>query len=345
MVGVRLGVAFACAALLAPDLRGQQPAPPAEPLPVAPPPRLVPPPAGEAAPPPALSTLLAPALLAPQEPPPRRRYSTLDSSVGYIDNPIPTSQLALRYDAGYDFGSPNRAEFFYAKPRSLGGPGLPRAERSVDFQDVVAVLEAACEQRWSVFVEVPVRFLNPEVNANAAGLGDVSGGFKYAFWEGEAGVATFQLRAYAPSGDPHRGLGTNHATLEPGLLGFKPLGERLALLGEFRVWVPLGGTDLAAPVLRYGAGLRYDLLRTDSLRLAPVAEFVGWTVLGGKEARLLPNGTAPVLGAAGVSIVNVKVGYRLDVGERFGVYAGYGRALTGERWYADTFRLEGRWLY
>jgi hypothetical protein len=52
-----------------------------------------------------------------------------------------------------------------------------------------------------------------------------------------------------------------------------------------------------------------------------------------------------VLDAAGTSIVNVKVGYRLDVGERFGFYAGYGRAVTGEHWYTDTFRLEGRWLY
>jgi hypothetical protein len=281
---------------------------------------------------------------APPPPPPRRRYSTLDSSVGYIDNPIPTSQFALRYDVGYDFPFPNRAEFFYAKPRP-GGPGLPRPERRVDFQDVISILEVACERRWSVFAEVPVRFLNPEVNANAAGLGDVSGGFKYAFWEGEAGVATFQLRAYAPSGDSNRGLGNRHASLEPALLGFHPMGERLSLLGEFRVWVPIGGTDFSAPVLRYGTGLRYDVLRTDTLRLAPIAEVVGWTALGGKEGRLLPDGVAAVGDATGITVVNVKVGYRLDVGERFGFYAGYGRAVTGERWYADTFRLEGRWLY
>jgi len=336
---VRLGVGWVITILLAPDLCGQQPAPvPApsvEPIPVAPPPRMVSP--FEVAP--------APAPQPVPMPPPRRRYSTLDSSVGYIDNPIPADQLLLRYDAGYDFRTPNRAEFFYAKPRPAGGPGLPRAERSVDFQDVIAVLEAACDQRWSVFVEVPVRFLNPEVNANTAGLGDVSAGFKYAFWEGEAGVATFQLRAYAPSGDAGRGLGTRHTTLEPTLLGFKPLGKKLSLLGEFRVWIPVGGTDFAGPVFRYGVGLRYDLLRTESLRLAPLVEFVGWTVLDGKESRLTPGGVPVVLDAAGTSIVNVKAGYRLDVGERFGFYAGYGRAITGDRWYEDTFRLEGRWLY
>lgn len=339
MFGVRLGVGFVIAVLFAAEVRGQQPAPPAEPLPVAPPPREVLPPARDVVLPPTL-----PILPEAPPPPPRRRYSTLDSSVGYIDNPIPTDQLILRYDAGYNFRTPNRAEFFYAQPRP-GGPGLPRGERSIDFQDVVAVLEATGDRRWSVFAEVPVRFLNPDVNANTAGLGDVRAGFKYAFWEGEAGVATFQLRVFAPSGDASRGLGTRHVSLEPALLGFRPLGERLALLGEFRVWTPVGGTDFAAPVLRYGAGLRYDLLRTDTLRLAPIAEFVGWTVLGGKESRLTPSGVGAMNGSAGASIVNVKVGYRLDVGGRFGLFAGYGRALTGERWYADTFRLEGRWLY
>jgi hypothetical protein len=327
MRGMRLGLAIVFAALLAPALRGQPPTPP------------VPPPD----PPPAVTPSPPPPPPPPPPQPPRRRYSTLDSSVGYIDNPIPTSQVILRYDTAYDFPTPNRAEFFYAKPRP-GGPGLPLPERRIDFQDATAVLEAARDGRWSGFVELPVRFLNPEVNANAAGLGDVRAGFKYAFYQGPDGVATFQLRAYAPSGNPNLGLGTNHATLEPGLLGFRPLSDRLSLLGELRAWVPIGGTDFAGPVLRYGVGLRYDQLRTDTLRLAPIVEVVGWTVLGGKESEAADGG-AVVSSSAGTTIVNVKVGYRLDVRDRFGVYAGYGRAVTGDRWYADTFRLEARWLY
>jgi len=44
-------------------------------------------------------------------------------------------------------------------------------------------------------------------------------------------------------------------------------------------------------------------------------------------------------------VVNLKVGARVDFGDRFGVYAGYGRAVTGDRWYRDVFRVEFRWLY
>jgi hypothetical protein len=195
-----------------------------------------------------------------------------------------------------------------------------------------------------VFVEGGVRFLNPVVNANAAGFGDMNVGFKYAVLAGESGVATFQFRTYIPSGDPHHGLGTSHASLEPGLLGFTRLTDRLGLAGELRYWVPVGGTDFAGSVLRYGLGFRYDLWQAGQLRLAPVAEVIGWTVLAGKQPHPTPAGVT-VVGAAGTSIVNVKVGGRLDLTDRAGLYLGYGRAITGERWYTDVLRLDFRWLY
>ena len=44
-------------------------------------------------------------------------------------------------------------------------------------------------------------------------------------------------------------------------------------------------------------------------------------------------------------MVNAKLGARLDLGERFGLYMGYGRAITGDTWYRDAVRLEARWLY
>ena len=44
-------------------------------------------------------------------------------------------------------------------------------------------------------------------------------------------------------------------------------------------------------------------------------------------------------------MVNVKVGGRVDLNDRVGFYLGYGRAITGERWYTDVLRLDVRWLY
>ena len=38
-------------------------------------------------------------------------------------------------------------------------------------------------------------------------------------------------------------------------------------------------------------------------------------------------------------------GVRVGLGERVGVYGGYGRALTGDTWYKDIWRLELRWHF
>jgi hypothetical protein len=253
-------------------------------------------------------------------------------------------QVRLRADFGYDFRAPNRAEFFYARGRPFG-PGLPRPERAIDFQDQTLYLEKTLAPDWSVFAEGGVRALNPDVNANAAGLGDVNLGFKYAFLADECEVWTFQFRTYLPTGDAGRGLGTHHVSLEPAVLGFVRLTPDLGLASEVRYWQPVGGTDFAAGVLRYGLGLRYDLIDTDGWRLAPTAEAIGWSVLGGHETRLMPDGSVATLDSGGTTVVNVKLGARLDLGDRAGLYVGYGRAVTGERWYRDVVRVEFRWLY
>jgi hypothetical protein len=44
-------------------------------------------------------------------------------------------------------------------------------------------------------------------------------------------------------------------------------------------------------------------------------------------------------------VVNVKLGARLDLGRQASIYAGYGQAVTGDRWYQDVFRVEFQWLY
>jgi hypothetical protein len=280
----------------------------------------------------------------PPPPPPEGGLTVRDSSVGYIDPAVPADQLRLRADFGYDFRTPTRAEFFYAKSRPLG-PGLPGPERAVDFQDYTLYLEKTLGPSWSVFAEGGVRSLNPDLNDNATGLADANLGFRYAFLADECEVWTFQLRAYLPTGAASRGLGTHHVSLEPAVLGFIRLTEDLGLAAELRYWQPVDGTDFAGGIVRYGLGLRYDVWQSADWRLAPTLEVIGWSVVDGRESRLQPDGTVAVRDAGGTNVVNVKVGARLDLGERAGFYAGYGRAVTGERWYRDVVRIEFRWLY
>jgi hypothetical protein len=280
----------------------------------------------------------------PPPPPPEGGLTVRDSSVGYIDPAAPADQLRLRADFGYDFRTPTRAEFFYAKSRPLG-PGLPEPERAVDFQDYTLYLEKTLDPCWSVFAEGGVRGLNPDLNADATGLADANLGFKYAFLSDECEVWTFQLRAYLPTGAASRGLGTHHVSLEPAVLGFVRLTADLGLAAELRYWQPVDGTDFAGGIVRYGLGLRYDVWQSADWRLAPTLEAIGWSVLDGRESRLQPNGMVVVRDSDGTNVVNVKIGARLDIGDRAGFYAGYGRTVTGDRWYRDVLRIEFRWLY
>lgn len=266
------------------------------------------------------------------------------SSVGYIDTAAIGNQLFLRSDFGDHFRFPNRAEFFYAQGQP-GGRGVPKPERSVDFQDLLVHFEYAFAPRVSGFVEPGARFLNPEVNDNAAGSNDLAIGVKYALVADPQNLLTFQLRTFAPTGSSTKGLGTGHVALEPALLGYRQLDCRLGLAGELRCWIPIGGGDFQGVVLRYGLGLRYDLWSYGRVRIAPTLEAIGWTVLSGDQSQLAPDGSVLQQSAAGVSVVNLKAGARVDIGERFGAYMGYGRAITGEQWYANVLRVEVRWIY
>ncbi|MBL8799412.1 MAG: hypothetical protein JNM56_36355 [Planctomycetia bacterium] len=282
-------------------------------------------------------------------------FSLASSNVGYIDSAIPQSQIRLRADAAYRNNRPDRAEFFYPKcgcfrgapapftDLSADGPPLPESE--VDYQEFSLYMEYAFSQRLSAFVETPFRLINPVVNNNSAGLSDIIFGGKYAFVAEQDRYLTAQVKTFAPSGDSDRGLGTKHWSVEPGLLWYRKPSENLTLEGEMRLWVPFPLTDFAGPVARYGIGAGYDIYKCNGVRITPVLELVGWTVLDGKttvdDARVVAD-------ASGDTIINIKPGIRIGFGgtdrtnERGSFYFGYGRALTGEFWYKEVVRAEFR---
>ena len=172
-----------------------------------------------------------------------------DSGAGYIDNAIVGHVFRFRYDASYNNPQPGRAEFFWPVAGGFG-PG-PGPDPSVDYQDFSAYLELLMLPRLSVFIEAPARLLNPELRDNTAGLGDSNIGFKYALSQDSCSTITAQFRVYLPTGDGDRGLGTDHASLEPALLYYRRFSQRMAFFAELRDWIAVGGTpNFAGNVLR-----------------------------------------------------------------------------------------------
>ena len=287
------------------------------------------------------------------------------SMVGYIENAIVGSQVRVRFDAAFNDEFPDRAEFIYAKcgcyrsapppyydPNAPGpGPGIPE---DINFQTLEFMGEWAPVSRLSMFLQFPVRWLQPEgviaspdptqAFPNSAGLSDLKLGVKFAMLEKRRAYLSAQFKTYFPTGDARQGLGTNHYSVEPAILYYGRLSERFELEGEIGGWIPINGsagaipatnTDFAGNIFFYGIGPSYRVIDGEKFKLSPVVEFVGWNVTSGQQ-------TGTPTDASGINILNLKLGARMTFKDKNSIYVGYGMPLTSEDWYDDIVRVEYR---
>ncbi|MEO5741843.1 MAG: hypothetical protein ABIS29_14745 [Vicinamibacterales bacterium] len=313
--------------------------------------------------PPAVATAQAPRPGAANPPARPRRRGTM---VGYIADGTIANYVRVRFDAGYDNNVPDRAEFFYAQCGCNGGgapgPGSPGAQdltTSLNFQQLVVDFQYAPHERVAVFGSVPLRFVQPQsflgetlrpaqtnnTFEGGSGLSDIRAGVKASLFSNDTSLLSAQFQFFFPSGDPKKGLGTDHTSFESALLFHQTLSDRLTIESQFGDWHPIGGssagrTDYAGDVLFYGVGPSYELVNNGRLRFAPVVELVGWRVLGGQQQ------FAGTLGPAeGTNIVNLKFGARTTFDEVSSLYVGYGHSLTDDVWYNNILRVEYKYSF
>ncbi len=307
------------------------------------------------------------------------------SMVGYVDSAIVASQVRIRFDDSFHDSAPDRAEFFYPQCACTGsttatGPNFPGASNNINSQQIYLLAEYAPVSRFSVFAEVPFRWIEPQANSflvnsfdpssenpstrTSSGVSDVRAGIKAALAATAGHSLTLQLKAYFPSGDGSLGLGTDHYSIEPSLLYYQRLSERWAVESQLGDWHPIGGskgelvntqtlTNFAGDVFFYGIGPSYKLINGEHLKLAPVVELFGWHVLSGQQTIApfpsltcgTPGNTGCTHDASGTNIVNLKVGIRTNIGARNSVYLGFGQAVTHAVWYEHIVRLEYRYTF
>jgi hypothetical protein len=262
----------------------------------------------------------------------------------YLDSAVPMTVARFRFQDGFNDNFPNRGEFFYA------ANGLPLPEKKLDFQEYREYFEYAPMSLASVFVEIPIRTIEPDVNRSHSGLGDINAGFKCVLVQQRDEYLTFQLRGYFPTGNASEGLGTGHYSVEPGLLYFHQV-DRWQFQAELKDWIPIGGdTDFNSNVIEYGAGLGYVLVDSGNYVVTPVGELVGWTFIGGQERNA---DTVVPVSANGDTIINLKPGVRVGMKhpedplgfQRISLYAGWSTALTDQHLYQNAFLLELRYAF
>jgi hypothetical protein len=208
----------------------------------------------------------------------------------------------------------------------------------------------------SVFLDAPLRAATFDDTATATareetGLADLHAGVRYALLADGCDFLTVQLKVFVPTGDVQDGLGTGHASLQPGLLVQRNY-ERLCLFGELHDWISLGdnvvgiaavadpnaGELYGGNVLRYGLGAGYDVAGCDDRKLTLLGEFVGWSVLYGYRNLGTAAGNVTA-NAAGDTMVNFKAGVRYTAGDR-SLYVGYGFPVSSREIYSDILRVD-----
>lgn len=264
-----------------------------------------------------------------------------------IDVSQPFNNLRTRVDCAYNLERPDRAEYFWARPSSLTGLGPSIPERSVDYQDIRFQLEFG-GPKFSAATDIPIRILDPDLNPNTAGFGDMNLTTKLVLVDGKRWQITQYFRTYFNTGYFPRGLGTGHISIEPGFLARMKWSERTYFHSEIKFWVPTPGhLDHAGEVLKFGAGVSHVWFETDSFAAMPTLELVGWSVLDGLETSY-PGGVPVEVDPEGILNIHPGIRFVRDADSDLGLFElgiGGGAAVTTNRWYESLLRIEARFSF
>ena len=276
-------------------------------------------------------------------------------AISFVDTTQPMNNFRMRFDAAYDYQSPDRAEYFWAQIGGRGpvpNPNVPGANPapSVDYQDIRTYMEIGGD-KFSVGTDVPIRLVDPDLGyANTSGLSDINITTKLVFLDGHHWQITNLFRTYIPSGDANRGLGTGHASIEPGFAMRYKYSDYTYFHGDLKYWVPLGGDqEFEGEVLNYGFAMSHVWRETDCFAVMPTIEFKGYAFLDGLQTESIVTIPQVVdVDPEGILIIHPGIRWAWDHGtdcglREIGVFGGF--AATSDSLYQEMLRLEFRWSW
>jgi hypothetical protein len=258
---------------------------------------------------------------------------------------MPWDVVRTRFDAVYNVNRPTRGQYLFA-PDGPGQKGLPLPETRIDYQELSLYAENALLPNLSAFVAVPLRAVDPQVNEDHFGVGNMQAGVKVALLQTHDVTTTLQFRTYIPTGLARRGLGNGAAGLEPGLLVNWQALPLVTVEGELLAYFPVNDTrSFGSEVVQWGVAVSYGERSKEGMWVVPVAEVIAWSLTRGKEEEVLSPRRTVIVTSSGDTIANGFVGLRAGYGCLGDVYVGYGRALSGQVWYKNLLRIELRYRY
>jgi hypothetical protein len=270
----------------------------------------------------------------------------------FTDAARPITQIRLRGDWAGELQFPDRAEWFWPKENAKGPhfPGVvaagakPPGSPNLDYGEGFLYTEGAIA-RFSAFVELEYRDVEPILYPGTAGFGDMTVGTKSLLLDCELIQFTFQFKTFIPTGNFTRGLGTGHVSLEPSLLMALKLTPVTYFQAETAYWFPIGGDqDFEGPVFHYHLSLNQLLCSCGKdVQLIGTAELQGYEIGGG--AYTSPVDGLPHSAKDVTNIVSVGPGLRLSICNKIDFGAGGMFAISKDRMEAALARVEFRWRF
>ncbi len=271
-------------------------------------------------------------------------YERLAFSIFDIEPAQPSNNFRVRSVFGSRLQLPDRAEYFWGRTVDRAGPR--RGESILDYRDLRLRLELGSKKFATIF-EVPFREVDPRINNNHAGLGDLQLITKTVFIEGDKWLLTQYFGTHFATGASRMGLGTGHVALEPGFLVRNKWSDISWLHGELKFWFPLGADpNHHGQVLKIATGMNRIWRDSDTSAVLPSLELTSYSILNG-----LARNQAGVIRQIDSDIMlylTPGIRYVVDPKLRSGFFeigSGLSFALTDARFTDTTFEIDSRWIW
>ncbi|MFO0878917.1 MAG: hypothetical protein U0840_16365 [Gemmataceae bacterium] len=272
------------------------------------------------------------------------RWTPLADSALFCEGVRPITQSKLRWESGPGFLYPDRSEYFWARADGQGRGPKPTAPLlatpSLRYNELIMVNEGGTGA-ITMTIEQPYREVQAEPYFHSAGFSDMSIMTKTLLFDCELLQFSMLFRTYIPLGNPLKGLGTGHVTLEPGgVVGLK-LTPTTYLQTQVSQWIPLGGSpDYAGSILHYHGSLNQVLWRImPDVPLIGTLECAGYSFQTGKY-------TDPFLGSfqksSGYTYLYAGGGARLFVCDKVDFGFGGLFAMSDQHFAREIYRMEFR---
>ncbi len=256
-----------------------------------------------------------------------------------LDPAISTPNVGLRFRSERGLGRPDRLEYVWAKP----GRG-PAAESKLNIFDSALRLELG-NARALLISEFTMRAVDPELNANTVGWGDMLLGGKTLLLDDRCFKLSTIFLTHLKTGPVDNGLGNGHVALEPGLLARFQASDITYFHGQVKYRLPIAGTPgFAGDVLNTGWAVSTIWRETDTYALLPTLELQTNTFLFGAQT----TSTGAQERVDGTTAVDLFPGMRIAMARTaLGVcecgIAGGIRCADSD-WFDSRMMMEVRWL-